>query len=146
MRRGRGVAVHESFNTRVAQVVEVSMAADGTLTVDRVVCAVDCGVAVNPDVIRAQMEGGIGFALAAALTGAITLEDGKVMQSNFNDYQVLRIHQMPAIEVHIVPSAENPTGVGEPGVPPLAPALANAIFAASGKRIRRLPIGDQLKA
>lgn len=145
-KRGRGVAVHESFNSFVAQVVETTVAADGSFKVDRVVCAVDCGVAVNPDVIRAQMEGGIGFALAAALTGAITLKDGQVEQSNFHDYPVLRINEMPAVEVHIVPSAEKPTGVGEPGVPPLAPALANALYAATGKRIRTLPIGDQLKA
>ncbi|BAL26186.1 xanthine dehydrogenase family protein molybdopterin-binding subunit [Azoarcus sp. KH32C] len=145
-KRGRGVAVHESFHTYVAQVVDVTVMPDGQFKVDRVVCAVDCGIAVNPDVIRAQMEGGIGFGLAAALSGAITLKDGQVEQSNFHDYQVLRIDQMPRIEVHIVPSAEKPTGVGEPGVPPLAPALANALFAATGKRIRTLPIGDQLKA
>ncbi|PKO53273.1 MAG: twin-arginine translocation pathway signal protein, partial [Betaproteobacteria bacterium HGW-Betaproteobacteria-21] len=124
-KRGRGVAVHESFNSFVAQVVETTVAADGSFKVDRVVCAVDCGIAVNPDVIRAQMEGGIGFALAAALTGAITLKDGLVEQSNFHDYPVLRINEMPAVEVYIVPSAEKPTGVGEPGVPPLAPALVN---------------------
>ncbi|SIR21545.1 isoquinoline 1-oxidoreductase, beta subunit [Aromatoleum tolulyticum] len=145
-RRGRGVAVHESFNTFVAQVVEVTVAADGGFTVDRVVCAVDCGIAVNPDVIRAQMEGGIGFGLAAALSGAITLRDGVVEQSNFHDYPILRIDQMPRVEVHIVRSAAKPTGVGEPGVPPLAPALVNALFAATGKRIRTLPIGEQLKA
>ncbi|MGH8512598.1 MAG: molybdopterin cofactor-binding domain-containing protein, partial [Gammaproteobacteria bacterium] len=97
--------------------------------VDRVVCAVDCGVAVNPDVIRAQMEGGIGFGLAAALDGAITLKDGRVEQSNFHDYTVLRMNEMPKIEVHIVPSQENPTGVGEPGTPVIAPALCNALFA-----------------
>ncbi|MBD5803508.1 Isoquinoline 1-oxidoreductase subunit beta [Azoarcus sp. Aa7] len=145
-KRGRGVAVHESFNTYVAQVVEVTVAPDGGFTVDRVVCAVDCGIAVNPDVIRAQMEGGIGFGLSAALSGAITLKDGVVEQSNFHDYPILRIDQMPRIEVHIVPSAAKPTGVGEPGVPPIAPALVNALFAATGKRIRTLPIGDQLKA
>jgi isoquinoline 1-oxidoreductase beta subunit len=110
-----------------------------------VVCAVDCGIAVNPDVIRAQMEGGIGFALAAALSGEITLRDGQVEQSNFHDYTVLRINEMPVVEVHIVPSAEKPSGVGEPGVPPLAPALVNALYAATGKRIRRLPIGTQLQ-
>lgn len=145
-KRGRGVAVHESFNTFVAQVVEVTVAPDGGFTVDRVVCAVDCGIAVNPDVIRAQMEGGIGFALSAALSGAITLKDGVVEQSNFHDYPILRIDQMPRVEVHIVPSAAKPTGVGEPGVPPLAPALVNALFAATGKRIRTLPIGEQMKA
>ncbi|WP_407278806.1 xanthine dehydrogenase family protein molybdopterin-binding subunit [Aromatoleum evansii] len=145
-KRGRGVAVHESFNSYVAQVVEVTVADDGSFKVDRVVCAVDCGIAVNPDVIRAQMEGGIGFGLSAALSGAITLKDGVVEQSNFHDYPVLRIDQMPAVEVHIVPSAAKPTGVGEPGVPPIAPALVNALYAATGKRIRTLPIGEQLKA
>jgi isoquinoline 1-oxidoreductase beta subunit len=143
-RRGRGVAVHESFSSYVAQVVEVSVDDNGEFSVDRVVCAVDCGVAINPDVIRAQMEGGIGFALAAALSGEVTLEDGLVQQSNFDDYRVLRMPQMPAIEVHIVASAEPPTGVGEPGVPPLAPALSNALFAATGKRLRDLPLGTQL--
>ena len=144
--RARGVAVHESFKTFVAQVAEVSMKPDGTFRVDRVVCAVDCGVAVNPDVIRAQMEGGIGFALAAALDGAITLKDGRVEQSNFHDYQVLRMHEMPIVEVHIVPSQEAPTGVGEPGVPPLAPAVSNALFGLTGNRIRTLPIRPQRKA
>ena len=144
-KRGRGVAVHESFSSFVAQVVETTVAADGSFKVDRVVCAVDCGIAINPDVIRAQMEGSIGFALAAALSGEITLKDGQVEQSNFHDYPVLRINEMPLVEVHIVPSAAKPSGVGEPGVPPLAPALVNALFAATGKRIRTLPIGEQLK-
>lgn len=145
-KRGRGVAVHESFNSFVAEVVEVTVQKDGSFKVDRVVCAVDCGVVVNPDVVKAQMEGGIGYALAAALTGAITLKDGVVEQSNFNDYPVLRINEMPKVEVHIVKSAAAPTGVGEPGVPPLAPALASALRAATGKVIHTLPIGEQLQA
>ena len=132
-KRGRGVAVHESFNTFVAQVAEVTVDADNKFTVDRVVCAVDCGVAVNPDVVRAQMEGGIGFGLSAALHGAITLKDGVVEQSNFHDYPLLRINEMPAVEVHIVPSTDKPTGVGEPGVPLIAPAVANALAAATGQ-------------
>jgi isoquinoline 1-oxidoreductase beta subunit len=145
-KQGRGVAVHESFGTPVAQVVDITIDANNQLKVDRVVCAVDCGIAVNPDVIKAQMEGSIGFALAAALQGEITLENGKVKQGNFDTYPVLRISEMPKVEVYIVPSAEKPTGVGEPGVPPLAPALANAIFAATGRHITRLPIGNQLSA
>ncbi len=138
-KRGRGVAVHESFGTCVAEVAEVTIDKDDKLRVDRVVCAVDCGLAVNPDVVRAQMEGGIGFALAAALHGEITLEKGVVQQTNYHQYQVLRINEMPVVEVHIVPSTAAPTGVGEPGVPPLAPAVANAIAAATGKRLRKLP-------
>ena len=144
-KRGRGVAVHESFNSFVAQVAEVTVKPDGSFRVDRVICAVDCGIAINPDVIRAQMEGGIGYGLAAALHGAITLTDGKVDQSNFHDYPVLRIREMPSVEVHIVPSNEKPTGVGEPGVPPIAPAVVNALYMATGKRIRQLPIGSQLE-
>ena len=138
-RRGRGIAVHESFNTFVAEVAEVTVKRDGSFRVDRIVCAVDCGVAVNPDVIRAQMEGGIGYGLSAAVHGAITLKDGAVEQSNFHDYVPLRIDEMPAVEVHIVPSAEKPSGVGEPGTPVVAPAVANALFAATGKRLRKLP-------
>jgi isoquinoline 1-oxidoreductase beta subunit len=138
--RGRGVAVHESFNSFVAQVAEVTVHEDRSFSVDRVVIAVDCGVAVNPDIVRAQMEGGMGFGLAAALHSEITLEQGRVAQSNFHDYRVLRINEMPAVEVHIVPSAEPPTGVGEPATPVIAPAVANALFAATGERLRRLPL------
>jgi isoquinoline 1-oxidoreductase beta subunit len=139
-KRGRGIAVHESFGTVVAQVAEVTVDKDNKFRVDRVVCAVHCGVAVNPDVVRAQMEGGIGFGLSAALYGKITLKDGVVEQSNFHDYPLLRINEMPAIDVHIVPSTEKPSGVGEPGVPVIAPALANALAAATGKRLRTLPL------
>ncbi len=147
MRRGRGVALHESFNSYVAQVAEVSVAADGSLKVDRVVCAVDCGVAINPDNIRSQVEGAIGFALTAMLNGEITLKEGRVEQGNFDSYPLLRIGEMPKVEVYIVPSAEKPTGIGEPGVPPLAPAVANAIAAATGKRITRLPLRtEELRA
>lgn len=142
--RGRGIAVHESFHSFVAQVVEVTIGSKGELKVDRVICAVDCGIVVTPDQVRAQMEGGIAFALSAALFGEITLSDGAADQSNFHDYRCLRIEEMPRVEVHMVPSAEAPTGVGEPGVPPLAPALAGAVFAATGKRIRRLPIGERV--
>lgn len=135
-----GVAVHESFATYVAQVAQVSMK-NGMLSVDKVVCAVDCGVAINPDVIKAQMEGSIGFGLSPTLMSTITLGDGgAVNQSNFHDYQVLRINQMPEVEVHIVPSAEAPTGVGEPGVPPVAPAVANAFAALTGNRQHVLPL------
>ncbi|MBK8117862.1 MAG: xanthine dehydrogenase family protein molybdopterin-binding subunit [Sulfuritalea sp.] len=138
-RRGRGVAVHESFSSYVAQVAEVTVAADGSIKVDRVVCAVDCGIAINPDNIRSQVEGAVGFALSAALHGEITLKDGVVVQGNFDGYQLLRIDEMPKVEVHILPSSERPTGIGEPGVPPLAPAVANAIAAATGKYPTRLP-------
>ena len=138
--RARGIAVHESFNSYVAQVAEVTLLGGGGFRVDRVVCAVDCGIAINPDVIRAQMEGGIGFGLSAALHGAITLKDGRVEQGNFNDYRPLRINEMPRVEVHIVPSSEKPTGVGEPGVPPIAPAVANALASATGKPLHSLPL------
>lgn len=137
--RGRGIACHFSFDTYVAEVVEVAMTKDG-LEVERVVAAVDCGRVVNPDGARAQIEGGIVWALTASLKSAITIDKGRVQQSNFDDYEMLRIQETPAIEVHFVPSEAAPTGLGEPGVPPLASALANAVFAATGKRIRRLPI------
>jgi isoquinoline 1-oxidoreductase subunit beta len=137
--RGRGVAIQESFGSVVAQVAEVTVSGND-IRVDRVVCAVDCGIAVTPNVIEAQMQSGIGFGLSAALYGAITLTDGRVDQSNFDGYRVLRINEMPkVIEVHIVPSTQAPTGVGEPGTPPIAPAVANAVRMATGIRLRRLP-------
>ena len=138
--RARGIAVHESFGSFVAQVAEVSVKPSGEVRVHRVVCAIDCGRFVNPDIVEAQMESGIVFGLTAALHGAITFMDGRVEQSNFHDYPLLRMKEMPKVEVYIMPSKENPQGVGEPGVPPIAPAVANAIFAATGKRIRSLPI------
>jgi isoquinoline 1-oxidoreductase beta subunit len=140
MRTGvaQGIAVHESFGSFVAQVAEVSMRG-GKVKVERVVCAVDCGVAVNPDVVRAQMEGCIGFALGALYYGEVAIKNGRAVQRNFDTYKSLRIHEMPKVEVHIVPSTAAPTGVGEPGVPPLAPAVANAVAKLGGPRIRRLP-------
>ena len=138
--RGRGIATHFSFDSYVAQVAEVSVDKNGEVRVHRVVCAVDCGRVVNPDSVKAQMEGGIIFGLTAALKDEITLEAGRVQQRNFHDYPMMRINEAPEIEVYIIPSTENPTGVGEPGVPPVAPAVANAIFAVTGKRVRRLPI------
>ena len=142
--RARGLAVAESFGSFVAQVAEISRDAQGNIKVDRIVCAVDCGMAINPDMIRAQMEGGIGYGLGAVLKGEITLKDGIVEQGNFDGYDVLRINEMPKIEVHIVPSDVAPTGVGEPGVPPAGPAVANAIFALTGKAPTILPIKRRL--
>lgn len=138
--RARGIATHFSFASYVGQVAEVSVDKDGGVRVHRVVCAIDCGQVVNPDSVKAQMEGGIIFGLTAALKDEITFDRGRVQQRNFHDYPMLRINESPEIEVHIVPSTEKPTGVGEPGVPPVAPAVANAIFAATGKRVRKLPI------
>ena len=138
-RRGRGVAVHESFNSFVAHVAEVTIRKDGSIRVDRVVSAVDCGTAINPDNIRSQVEGSVGFALSAAMSGEITLKGGRVEQGNFDGYPLLRIGDMPKVEVHIVPSTGAPTGIGEPGVPPVAPAVANAIAAATGKFLTRMP-------
>lgn len=137
---GRGVAVHKSFNSYVAEVVEVSTN-DGAVKIERVTCAVDCGIAINPDVVKAQMEGGIGYGLGAIMRNAITLdENGEVEQANFPDYEPLRMPDIGSIDVHLVASSEAPTGVGEPGTPPSGPALANAIHAATGKRITRLPM------
>lgn len=138
--RGRGLACHMSFHSRVAQVAEVTVSDDGKVKVDRVVCAVDCGTVVNPDTVEAQMQGAIVYGLTATLKSGITVEGGKVVQANFHNFKLLPIDEMPLVEVHIVPSAEPPTGAGEPGTPPIAPAVANAIFAATGKRIRKLPI------
>ena len=137
--RGRGVAVHKSFDSYVAQIAEVSRGKDGLPKVEKVWCAVDCGVAVNPDTIKAQMEGGIGFGLCAVLFDEITLNEGRVEQANYNDYRMLRIGEMPRVEVAIVPSAEKPTGVGEPGVPPIGPAVANAWRVLTGQSVRHLP-------
>jgi len=125
-------------------VAEVSVSPTGEVRVHRVVCAVDCGKYVNPEIIRAQMESGIVFGLSAALHGAITLKDGRVEQSNFHDYPILRLIEMPEVEVHIVESAEKSGGIGEPGVPPIAPAVANAVFALTGKRIRKLPMTPEV--
>ncbi|MEZ5344599.1 MAG: xanthine dehydrogenase family protein molybdopterin-binding subunit [Pyrinomonadaceae bacterium] len=142
----QGIAVHESFGSYVAQVAEVSVDQKGNLKVHRVVCAIDCGQVVNPDTVAAQMESSIIFGLTAALYGEITIKDGRVQQNNFYDYKMLRINETPKIEVYIMPSTEKHGGVGEPGTPPIAPAVVNAIFAATGKRIRSLPIrADELR-
>lgn len=136
----RGLAVHESFNTFVAQVAEITLENNSNLHVEKITCAVDCGVAINPDVIKAQMEGGIGYGLSPTLGSAITLENGHVVENNFDKYKVIRINQMPEISVHIVASAEPPTGVGEPGTPVVAPAVANALSSATKKRYSALPL------
>ena len=140
--RARGVAVHESFGSFVAQIAEVSVDPKGAPKVEHVWCAVDCGVAVNPDIVRQQMEGGVGYGLGAALLDEITLSKGKVDQSNFHDYRPIRIDDMPRVDVKILASAEPPTGVGEPGVPPIAPAVSNAWAVLTGKRFRRMPFRD----
>lgn len=140
----RGVAVHESFKSFVAEVAEVRIV-DGKPKVEQVVAAVDCGLAVDPDNIKAQVEGGVGFGLGAVLHSKVTLKDGIVDQGNFDTYEVLRMNEMPHVEVHLVPSAEPPTGIGEPGVPPIGPAVANAVALATGQRVRVLPFADGLK-
>ncbi|MDF1555751.1 MAG: molybdopterin-dependent oxidoreductase, partial [Deferrisomatales bacterium] len=138
--RHRGIAVHKSFGSYVAQVAEISVDAKGRVRVHRVVCAVDCGTVVNPDTVAAQMEGAIIFGLSAALYGEISFQNGQVREANFDDYPMVRLSDSPEIEVHIVPSEAPPSGVGEPGLPPIAPAVANAVFAATGTRVRRLPL------
>lgn len=137
---GRGIAVAESFGSYVAHVAEVTVGADGKVKVDRVVCAADCGQIVNPDTVTAQMESSVVYGLTAALYGEITIKDGRVVQKNFTDYKMLRMNEMPKFEMHILPSTEKHGGVGEPGTPPIAPAVVNAIFAATGKRVRSLPV------
>jgi isoquinoline 1-oxidoreductase beta subunit len=138
--RARGVAVVESFDTFVAQIAEVSIGDKGEPKVHKVWCAVDCGIVVNPDVIRAQVEGGIGFALGHALYAEVPIVAGAPAVSNFNDYRSLRINEMPEIELAIVTSTEKPSGIGEPGVPPLAPAVANAMARLGVERPKRLPM------
>jgi isoquinoline 1-oxidoreductase subunit beta len=141
--RGQGIAIQESFGSIVAEVAEVSMEG-GRVRVHRVVCAVDCGPVVNPDNVAAQIESGVVYGLSAAMHGAITLNAGRVEQGNFNDYPILRMNEMPQVETHILPSTGPMGGVGEIGVPCIAPAVCNAIFAATGRRIRRLPIATSL--
>ncbi|MAG20686.1 MAG: xanthine dehydrogenase family protein molybdopterin-binding subunit [Candidatus Marinimicrobia bacterium] len=137
--RYRGISCHASFGSYVAQVAEVSLRSD-SVTVHRVICAVDCGQVVNPSIVETQIESGIVYGLCATLKGEITIEKGRVVQSNFHDFPLLQIDEMPKIEVYVMDSSEPPTGVGEPGLPPIAPAVANAVFAATGKRVRKLPI------
>jgi CO/xanthine dehydrogenase Mo-binding subunit len=143
---GRGIALMHAFGSYIAQVAHVQVGKGGEVRVKRVVCAIDCGIDVNPDTVIAQMEGGIIFGLTAALWGEVTIAQGRVQQSNFHDYRIMRMGEAPRIEVHIVASGESPGGVGEPGTSVAIPAVVNAVYAATGKRIRKLPIGDQLRA
>jgi len=137
--RFQGIAVHQAYESVVGQVAEISIEGD-RVRVHRVTCVVDCGVAINPDIVHQQMEGGIVFGMTAALYDEIEFEDGAVRQSNFHDYRMVSMADAPAIDVHIIDSDESPGGIGEAGVPPIAPAIANAVFAATGRRIRQLPI------
>jgi isoquinoline 1-oxidoreductase beta subunit len=144
--RGRGVAINLYYRTFLAQVAQVTVDARQRIRVDRIVCVIDCGQVVNPLTIEAQVEGAVAWALSAALKGRITLRNGRIEQSNFHDYQVLRISEMPRVDVHIVESVEEPGGVGEPAVPPVAPVVANAVFAATRRRLRELPFGVRVRA
>jgi isoquinoline 1-oxidoreductase beta subunit len=139
-RVGRGVSLQFAFATYMAQVAEVEVSKDGTVRVRRVVCAVDCGTVVNPDTVQAQIQSAVMFGITAVLHGEITLKDGRVEQTNFDSYQILRMNEAPAVEVHIVQSPESPGGMGEAGTSAIVPAVTNAIFAATGKRVRKLPI------
>jgi isoquinoline 1-oxidoreductase beta subunit len=145
---GRGVSLlYSGWDTYLAEVAEVEVSRSGEVRVHRIVCAVDCGTVVNPDIVKAQVEGGVVFGISGALWGEITLKNGRVEQSNFNNYRVLRMNEAPTIEVHLVRNGEAPGGMGEPGTAVTAPALANAVFAATGKRIRKLPLTpDQLRS
>jgi isoquinoline 1-oxidoreductase beta subunit len=143
--QGRGIALCTGFGSFIAQVVEVSVDKEGAVRPSRVVCVVDCGFMVNPDTVRAQMESGIIFGLSGAMYGEITLKGGRVEQTNFGDYRVLRISESPRIEVHLIKSSEAPGGIGEPGTSCVMPALTNAVYAATGKRVRKLPVGQQLR-
>jgi isoquinoline 1-oxidoreductase beta subunit len=144
---GRGVSVlYSAWGSYLAEVAEVEVSKSGEVRVHRVVCAVDCGIVVNPDTVKAQIEGGIIFGISGALWGEVTLKNGRVEQSNFHDVRALRINETPAIEVHLVRNGEKPGGMGEPGTAVTAPALANAVFAATGKRIRKLPLENQLRS
>ena len=137
--------MHFSFGSYVAEVVEIALDEEANFKVLRVVVAIDCGIVINPDVVRAQMEGSVVFGLSAALKGGITIENGQVQQSNYHDFSILQMNEMPVVDTYIVKSNESPQGIGEPGVPPLAPALANAVFAATHVPIRSLPLSNQFK-
>ena len=137
--RGRGISLQFVFGSYLAQVAEVGVAKDGTVRVHRVVCAMDCGTVVNPNTVQAQLMSGIIFGTTAALYGEITLKNGRVEQTNFDTYRMIRMNEAPAIEVHIVNSSEAPGGMGETGTSGVVPAIANAIFAATGKRLRKMP-------
>jgi isoquinoline 1-oxidoreductase beta subunit len=139
--RARGIAVHESFGSVCAQVAEVSLQGND-IRVHKVTAAFDCGLVINPLTVEAQLQSAIAYGLSAALFGEITFKDGRVEQSNFHDYRVLRMNEMPLVEVHLVTGGDKPTGVGEPGTPPIAPAVANALFALTGKRARALPLAS----
>jgi isoquinoline 1-oxidoreductase beta subunit len=138
--------MYSGWDTYVAEVAEVEVSSSGEVRVHRIVCAVDCGTMINPDTVKAQIEGGVVFGITGALYGEVTLKNGRVQQSNFSDYRILRMNESPVIEVHLVRSTETPGGIGEPGTAATAPALANAVFAATGKRIRRLPLQKALQA
>src|SRR6266571_2670650 len=145
--RARGIALmYSGWQTYLAQVAEVAVSESGEVRVHRIVCAVDCGTVVNPDIVKAQIEGGVIFGIGGALWGEVTPKNGRVEQSNFHDVRVLRMNESPAIEVHLVRNVEAPGGIGEPGTAVTAPALANAVFAATGKRIRQLPLERHLRS